>query len=68
MAIKLPTKRFKARYGRKPRSKFAAIEILQHANQKFPQCNKISVRRLAAGIWQCRKCTLKFAGKAYTLQ
>ncbi|MBS3169621.1 50S ribosomal protein L37ae [Candidatus Woesearchaeota archaeon] len=61
------TKRFGTRYGTKPKKKFAQIEELQRSAHKCPSCSKVAVRRLAMGIWQCRKCNLKFAGKAYTI-
>jgi len=62
----MTTKRFGARYGTKPKNKFKLIEIQQRAKHKCPYCNKIAVKRLALGIWQCRQCLEKFAGKAYT--
>ncbi len=58
--------RFGARYGRKTRKKFGQIEAKQHAKHKSPFCNKLSVKRLAMGIWYCKKTGIKFAGKAYT--
>jgi len=61
----MPTKRFGARYGRKPKVKFAQIENLQRASHKCPACQKAAVKRVAMGIWQCQKCHIKFAGKAY---
>ena len=61
----MPTKRFGPRYGRKPKKKFAQIEKQQRAKHKCPYCNKTAVKRLALGLWQCRKCQVKFAGKAY---
>ncbi|MEK6809332.1 MAG: 50S ribosomal protein L37ae [Nanoarchaeota archaeon] len=60
------TKRFGARYGPSLKKKFAAAEDLQRAKHKCPSCNKTSVKRLALGIWQCQKCDVKFASKAYT--
>lgn len=62
----MPTKRFGPRYGRKTKKKFAQIEIQQRAKHKCPHCQKVGVKRLALGIWQCQKCQVKFAGKAYT--
>ncbi|MEK6951264.1 MAG: 50S ribosomal protein L37ae [Nanoarchaeota archaeon] len=62
----MPIKRFGARYGTKPKVKFAKIEIQQRAKHKCSSCLKFAVKRLAAGIWQCRSCHVKFAGKAYT--
>ena len=60
-------KRFGARYGRKPKLKFSKIEEEQRKLHKCPYCSKIAVKRVAAGIWQCRKCNAKFAGKAYSV-
>ena len=60
-------KRFGARYGRKPKLKFSKIETEQRKLHKCPYCSKISVKRVALGIWQCRKCDAKFTGKAYSV-
>ena len=60
-------KRFGARYGRKPKLKFSKVETEQRRLHKCPYCNKIAVKRLAMGIWECRKCDAKFAGKAYSV-
>jgi len=65
---KLPTKRFGARYGRKVRDRFAQVDVLQRKKQKCPYCQRLGVKRLAMGIWECPKCQTKFAGKAYFLQ
>ena len=60
-------KRFGARYGRKPKLKFSKIETEQRKLHKCPYCNKIAVKRIAMGIWNCRKCNAKFTGKAYSV-
>ena len=60
-------KRFGTRYGRKPKIKFSKIETEQRKLHKCPYCNKIAVKRLALGIWNCRKCNAKFTGKAYSV-
>ena len=60
-------KRFGARYGRKLKLKFSKIEAEQRKLHKCPYCNKIAVKRVAVGIWKCRKCNAKFAGKAYSV-
>lgn len=60
-------KRFKARYGKKPKQLFAAIEKLQRAKHKCPYCHYKKVKRIAIGIWHCRKCNSKFTGRAYTI-
>ena len=60
-------KRFGARYGRKLKLKFSKIETEQRKLHKCPYCNKIAVKRVAVGIWNCRKCNAKFTGKAYSI-
>ena len=61
------TKRFGARYGRKTREKFSQVEAVQRGKHKCPYCQKVAVKRLAVGIWNCNKCQATFTGKAYTL-
>ena len=60
-------KRFGARYGRKLKIKFSKIEAEQRKLHKCPYCNKTAVKRVAVGIWNCRKCNAKFTGKAYSI-
>jgi|TARA_Y100000310_G_scaffold292645_1_gene321579 large subunit ribosomal protein L37Ae len=60
-------KRFGARYGSKPKHKFAKIETEQRKKHRCPYCNHLKVKRIAAGIWHCRKCNSKFTGKAYSV-
>ena len=60
-------KRFGARYGSKPKHKFAKIEREQRKRHKCPYCNTVGVKRIVMGIWHCRKCDAKFTGKAYTI-
>ena len=61
------TKRFGARYGPRNKIKFDKIEKVQRSYQKCPYCNYMKVKRLSAGIWECRKCNVKFTGRAYTV-
>jgi large subunit ribosomal protein L37Ae len=60
-------KRFGARYGSKPKHKFAKIEKEQRKRHKCPYCNAIKVKRLSVGIWHCGRCSAKFTGKAYSV-
>jgi len=60
-------KRFGARYGRTVKHKFAKVEALQRKKYKCPFCSYTKVKRIAAGIWHCRKCNAKFANRAYTI-
>ncbi len=61
------TKRFGPRYGRKLKERFGKIEIEQRKKHKCPYCSAPKVKRIAIGIWQCRKCGSKFTGKAYSV-
>jgi len=60
-------KRFGARYGRKTKEKFGKIEKEQRKLHKCPYCNNIKVKREAVGIWNCKKCKSRFAGRAYSI-
>jgi len=57
------TGKYGARYGRVIREKvLSATKAKKHP---CPACLRPSMRRESAGIWRCRKCGLKLAGKAY---
>ncbi len=58
-------KRFGTRYGRRLREKVASAEKEYRGKKPCPFCRKNHLKRVAAGIWECRKCGSKFAGKAY---
>jgi large subunit ribosomal protein L37Ae len=60
-------KRFGARYGIKIKYKIARVEAERKAKQKCPYCNSLAAKRVAIGIWECKKCKSKFTGKAYTV-
>ena len=59
------TGRFGPRYGKRTRSKVLAVERIQKQKQKCPYCNRLTAKRLSAGIWECKKCENKFTSKAY---
>ncbi|MBS3107080.1 50S ribosomal protein L37ae [Candidatus Woesearchaeota archaeon] len=61
-------KRFGARYGRTVKWNFGKMEAEQRKLHKCPYCNKVAVKRISAGIWECRKCDSAFTGRAYTLK
>jgi large subunit ribosomal protein L37Ae len=61
------TGRFGARYGRGVKVAFEKIERKQKTTYVCPSCKKTSVERVSAGIWQCKKCSAKFTGGAYSL-
>jgi large subunit ribosomal protein L37Ae len=57
--------RFGSRYGKKIRKNFLGVQALKSSGWACPSCMKKTVRREAAGVWRCRSCGHKFAGKAY---
>ena len=60
-------KKFGTRYGRTVKEKFNKVDALQKDTYICPFCNYQKVKRVAMGIWQCRKCQAKFTSKAYTV-
>ncbi|MFH2020964.1 MAG: 50S ribosomal protein L37ae [archaeon] len=60
-------RRFGARYGRRTRLMFGQIEQEQRSLHKCPYCSDIKAKRISVGIWECKKCNVKFTGKAYKL-
>ena len=61
------TKRYGARYGKGLKIKAGMIEHQYRQKQKCPYCRKVGVKRVAVGIWNCKKCGAKFTGKAYSI-
>ena len=57
--------RFGSRYGKKIRQAVAEIEGLQKKKAICPKCKMPYVKRISTGIYFCKKCKIKFAGKAY---
>ncbi|PIO00243.1 50S ribosomal protein L37ae [archaeon CG10_big_fil_rev_8_21_14_0_10_43_11] len=58
--------RYGARYGIKARKKVSDMERDNKSRFTCPFCLKKTARRLALGIFECAKCSAKFAGKAYS--
>jgi len=59
--------RFGARYGKSIKDKLVKVEVKQRVKQKCPFCEKLGVKRLSKGIWQCSKSNKKFASNTYHL-
>jgi len=57
--------RFGARYGAKQKKVVAQLEKLKKESKVCPFCERKSLKRIAPGIWYCKKCKTKFAGGAY---
>ncbi len=60
-----PAKQFGVRYGRTVKHLWGKIVAEQRRPHKCQYCSKMTVKRLASGIWYCRHCKAKFTGKAY---
>ena len=62
--------RFGARYGKKIKAKLVKVEEKQRKKQKCPFCEKLGIKKLSKGIWQCtrKKCDKKFASNTYYLE
>jgi large subunit ribosomal protein L37Ae len=59
------TGKFGVRYGRRIRQRILEVESSKKEKWNCPNCHKPGLKRLSAGVWECRKCRAKFAGKAY---
>ncbi len=57
--------RFGPRYGLRIRKQVVEVERIQKQKHRCPFCLKFTVRRISKGIWVCRHCNAKFAGRAY---
>ncbi len=57
--------RYGVRYGRKIRQRLLKVEKVRKQKYKCPNCQKLTIERVSAGIWKCKNCGYKFAGKAY---
>jgi large subunit ribosomal protein L37Ae len=58
--------KFGARYGVVVRNRIKTIEAEQKKNHECPVCHHDSVKRVASGIWACKRCGAKFAAAAYS--
>jgi large subunit ribosomal protein L37Ae len=50
------------------RKKWLEIDRKQRLRHTCPVCQRRAVKRVASGIWACRKCGAKFTGGAYVPQ
>lgn len=58
--------RYGARYGVVVRKLTKDIEKIERSRSECPTCHHMSVKRVASGIWKCRRCDAKFAAGAYS--
>lgn len=59
------TGRFGVRYGTKTKKAIRKLESRMEKENICPYCERHKVKRVAAGVWYCKKCKTKFAGAAY---
>merc|ERR1711904_674403 len=59
--------KYGTRYGATLRKVLKKFEVSQHATYVSPFCGKNSVKRVAGGIWKCKRTNKKIAGGAYNL-
>ncbi len=57
--------KFGTNHGMKLRTKYAGVDKKRNSPHQCPTCEKMAVKRIATGIWGCRKCGAKFSGGAY---
>jgi ribosomal protein L37AE/L43A len=55
-------------YGIKLKKKAREVEVKQRKKQSCPFCTKKGVKRLAKGLWKCKRCGKKFASHTYYLE
>ena len=60
-----PAGSFGTRYGTVSRRRYAEVVTGMRVPHECPRCHVRAVKRLTVGVWNCRKCGVKFAGGAY---
>lgn len=60
------TGRYGSRYGVGIRKRLLKVEPHQRGRKICPQCGSKSIVRTSKGIFNCKKCKLRFVGGAYT--
>jgi len=53
------------KYGSSLRKRWAEVMLNVRSKYECPSCGAWRVKRVAIGIWACRRCGYKFAGQAY---
>jgi len=61
-------KGYGSRYGTKVRNRLQTFVELKNKKKQCPYCRAKKVKRLSAGIWNCKKCDSTFTGKAYDVK
>jgi ribosomal protein L37AE/L43A len=64
---RISSKKYGVRYGRTIRERLGKLEKARRESNQCPYCSYKSLVRVAAGIWSCKKCLVKFTGRAYVV-
>ncbi len=56
------------RYGIKIRRRVQDIDRTMRADYACPKCSTLTVRRVASGLFECRRCERTFASDAYAFR
>ncbi len=57
--------KFGPRYGLSVKKQIRSLDTSKTKKYACPRCCKENVKRVSAGIWECRSCSLKYAGGAF---
>lgn len=52
-------------YGKSIRERETDAKKRSAMRYKCPSCSRTSVKRKSYGLWECRKCGVKFASASY---
>jgi large subunit ribosomal protein L37Ae len=57
-----------ARYGIKVRRRVLEVDRARDVEYACPKCSTQTLRRVASGIYRCRRCSTTFASDAYVFR
>lgn len=60
------TGRLGSKYGKGIRDEIVAIEKKSKKVYECPNCHKKTLKRKSTGVWICKKCGKKYAGKTFS--
>jgi len=60
-----PTGWMGPRYGIRIRRRVVEIDRVRRSPSTCPRCATVTMRRVASGIFECRRCGTRFASNAY---
>jgi large subunit ribosomal protein L37Ae len=60
-----PSGSFGPRYGTIARRRYAEVIAAMRIPRECPRCHVRAIKRVSVGVWNCRKCGVKFTGGAY---